>query len=119
MRGWLKGFIDLVFQHSGRFYLLDWKSNYLGGQIEAYRSEALREAVAENYYFLQYYLYTLALHRYLSFRLRDYRYNSHFGGVFYLFLRGVAPGRGTEFGIFKDRPSETLIRAMERCFTGA
>jgi exodeoxyribonuclease V beta subunit len=119
MRGWLKGFIDLVFQHNGRFYLLDWKSNYLGGRIEAYRSEALREAVAENYYFLQYYLYTLALHRYLGFRLRDYHYSSHFGGVFYIFLRGVDPERGTEFGIFKDRPSETLIRAMEPCFTGA
>ncbi len=118
IRGWLKGFIDLVFQHGPRFYLIDWKSNYLGNQIEAYRNSALQEVIQENFYFLQYDLYTLALHRYLRLRIPNYQYDSHFGGVFYIFLRGIHPGGSTDYGVFHDRPSESLIRALDLYFLG-
>jgi len=116
IRGWLRGFIDLVFQWNGRFYLLDWKSNYLGERIEAYRTSALTEVIQENFYFLQYYLYTVALHRYLRLRIPEYQYQSHFGGVFYVFLRGIDPGRGGKSGIFQDIPGEILIKALDDHF---
>jgi len=85
----LKGFIDLVFRHNGRYYLLDYKSNWLGENGEAYTPEAMARAMQSHRYDLQYQLYTLALHRYLRHRIADYDYQRHFGGVIYLFLRGV------------------------------
>ncbi|MBS2694220.1 hypothetical protein KFY51_30350, partial [Salmonella enterica subsp. enterica serovar 1,4,[5],12:i:-] len=88
-QGMLKGFIDLVFCWQGKYYLLDYKSNWLGEDSSAYTRPAMEQAMAEHRYDLQYQLYTLALHRYLRHRLPDYDYRRHFGGVIYLFLRGV------------------------------
>lgn len=112
VRGFLKGFMDLVFHWRGRFYLVDWKSNFLGYRIEDYGPDGLRQAMEEGYYSLQYHLYTLALDQYLRMRLAGYRYEKVFGGVFYVFLRGVDPTRGPDFGIFRDRPSPDLLNAM-------
>lgn len=115
VRGVMKGFIDLIFEFEGRFYLLDWKSNYLGAEPEAYGQQALRAVMAREFYLLQYHLYTVALHRYLSFRLPGYRYQTDFGGVFYLFLRGIDPRYGAGFGVYYDRPSEALILDLSHC----
>jgi exodeoxyribonuclease V beta subunit len=112
VRGFLKGFMDLVFQWNGRYYLVDWKSNFLGDTVEDYGPAGLREAMKEGRYTLQYHLYTLALDRYLRVRLPEYRYENEFGGAFYVFLRGVDPTRGADFGIFRDLPSPDLVRAM-------
>ena len=117
VRGMLKGFIDLVFRHNGRYYLLDYKSNWLGENRDAYTQEAMARAMQTHRYDLQYQLYTLALHRYLRHRIADYTYERHFGGVIYLFLRGVdgsAPGSG----IFCTRPDEALINQMDSLFAG-
>ncbi len=98
VRGMLKGFIDLVFRHEGRYYLLDYKSNWLGEDREAYTRPAMEQAMRAHRYDLQYQLYSLALHRYLRHRLADYDYDRHFGGVIYLFLRGMdgqEGGRGS------------------------
>ena len=65
-----------------------------------------------DYYILQYHLYTLALHQYLRQQLPDYRYEKDFGGVFYIFIRGVDPDLGPEFGIYKDLPNPKLIDAL-------
>ena len=111
-RGFMKGFIDLVFQFQGRFYLVDWKSNFLGSRVEDYAKKALLREMKENFYILQYHIYTLALHQYLKNRLRNYDYEKHFGGVFYVFLRGVDPERGPEFGIYRDLPGKELIAAL-------
>ena len=89
--GYLKGFINLVFEAHGRFYLLDWKSNYLGAQAADYDRQKIDQAMRDHGYHLQSLLYTVALHRYLQRRVKDYRYTTHFGGVIYLFLRGVRP----------------------------
>lgn len=89
VHGMLKGFIDLVFRHEGRYYLLDYKSNWLGEDREAYTRPAMEQAMRAHRYDLQYQLYSLALHRYLRHRLADYDYDRHFGGVIYLFLRGM------------------------------
>jgi len=115
VRGAMKGFIDLVFERDGRFYLVDWKSNFLGPVLESYGQEALRDAMVRELYVLQYHLYAVALDRYLAFRIPEYQYNTHFGGVYYLFLRGISPQRGSECGVFRDRPSEALIRELSRC----
>ena len=110
--GYMNGFIDLVFCHEGRFYLIDWKSNHLGPVLADYAPERLAVAMRDNFYFLQYHIYTLALHRYLQLRQPGYDYEKHFGGVFYLFLRGIDP-REPGSGIYFDRPAFELIRKME------
>lgn len=120
VRGFLKGFMDLVFHWGGKFYLVDWKSNFLGHRIEDYGPDGLRQAMGEGNYYLQYHLYTLALDQYLRMRLPGYRYRykESFGGIFYLFLRGVDPGRGEDFGIFRDRPSPERVNAMREALIG-
>ncbi|MCG6905197.1 MAG: exodeoxyribonuclease V subunit beta [Desulfobacteraceae bacterium] len=111
-RGFMKGYIDLVFHHAGRYYLVDWKSNYLGPAVAHYAQANLRSEMAASLYVLQYHLYALALHQLLRLRLPDYRYDTHFGGVFYLFLRGIDPACGPDFGIFHDRPAAGRIAAL-------
>ena len=115
VRGAMKGFIDLVFERDGRFYLADWKSNFLGPDLEAYGQAALRETMMKEMYVLQYHLYAVALDRYLAFRIPEYQYSTHFGGVYYLFLRGMRPEHGSEYGVFYDRPSEALVHELSHC----
>ena len=110
--GFMMGFMDLVFRFDGRFYLLDWKSNHLGDDIDDYRNQRLRDAMRDHHYDLQYYLYTVALDRYLQARMPDYDYDAHFGGVFYLFLRGMDPARGSDCGVFFDRPSASRVALL-------
>ncbi len=111
-KGFLKGFIDLVFEHKGRFYVLDWKSNYLGPQLSDYRGDVLNEVMVREKYVLQYLVYTVALHHYLAQRMSTYSYEKHFGGVFYVFLRGVNPGKGPKYGIFHDLPDAGLVERL-------
>ena len=111
-RGMLMGFMDMVFEQDGRYYLLDWKSNHLGYTVEDYGPDAMRLAMQQNLYPLQYLLYTVALNRYLSLRVRNYRYSTHFGGVIYVFLRGVNREHGESRGFFRDLPPEELIEAL-------
>ena len=113
--GMLKGFIDLVFEHNGQYYVLDYKSNYLGDSDSAYTDQTMGEAILEKRYDLQYILYLLALHRLLKARLPDYDYDQHIGGAVYLFLRGVnAPGAGA----FTDKPPRALIEQLDAMFDG-
>jgi len=109
VRGFMRGFMDMVFHFRGRYYLIDWKSNYLGGSVGDYGQDALIAAMKEHFYNFQYYIYTVALNQYLKLRLPGYDYEKHFGGVFYIFLRGVDPDKGSQFGIYRDRPSVKLI----------
>ncbi len=102
--GFLKGYIDLVYRHDGRFYVVDYKSNHLGDTIEDYAAAALPDAMARGHYYLQYHLYSLAVHRWLRQRLPDYDYARHFGGVYYLFLKGMTPKGGKDYGVFYERP---------------
>lgn len=112
--GMVNGVIDLVFQHGDRFFIADYKSNFLGGQFADYRRDRLRQAVYERRYDLQYLLYTLALHRYLRRRLATYDYERHFGGVYYLFLRGMRPETGEQCGVYFDRPDLALVEGLDR-----
>jgi len=113
--GMLKGFIDLVFEHQGRYYVLDYKSNWLGEDDQAYVNEVMKQKILDSRYDLQYVIYLLALHRLLKSRLPDYDYDTHVGGAVYLFLRGSdAPGAGA----FAERPGRELIEELDRLFSG-
>ncbi|MDQ7984739.1 exodeoxyribonuclease V subunit beta [Pseudomonas sp. G34] len=112
LNGMFKGFIDLVFEHQGRYYVVDYKSNWLGADEQAYTVEAMSAAVASHRYDLQYVLYVLALHRHLRLRLADYDYDTHVGGALYLFLR--APGAGQ----YLARPERALIERLDALFLG-
>jgi exodeoxyribonuclease V beta subunit len=117
LQGYLKGFIDLVFEHDGKWYVVDYKTNRLGLMAADYRPEMLESVMAAHHYHLQYHLYSVALHRYLGMRLSGYRYDEHFGGVYYLFLRGMAPRHPEGTGIYEDRPTTELIEDLSSLFT--
>ncbi len=118
VQGYLKGYIDLTFEQGGRYYLLDYKSNWLGGEKSDYGRQQLNESMAREGYYLQYLLYTLALHRYLRQRLPGYHYEQHFGAVFYLFLRGIDVSDNSDLGIYRERPDRCLIEALDDYFYG-
>lgn len=116
-RGMITGVIDLVFVSGGRYYIADYKSNLLGTFLQDYEAPALRKAMFERRYDLQYLLYVLALHRYLRQRIPDYDYGQHMGGAYYLFLRGMRPEHGPRYGVYFDLPAQQLILELdERVF---
>lgn len=115
LRGFFKGFIDLVFRHQNRYYLVDYKSNFLGPTWADYEQQRLSQAMAHHHYFLQYHLYVVALVRHLRALLPDFEYSRDFGGVYYLFLRGMARGGGP-CGVFADTPPPGLIGALDALF---
>ncbi|WP_144157281.1 exodeoxyribonuclease V subunit beta [Paraburkholderia sp. BCC1885] len=113
LNGMLKGFIDLVFEHEGRYYVADYKSNWLGPEDAAYTPAKMRAQILHSRYELQYVLYLFALHRLLKVRLPDYDYDRHVGGAVYLFLRG---GRAPGQGLHIERPPRELIEALDVLF---
>jgi exodeoxyribonuclease V beta subunit len=111
MSGYLTGFIDLICEYQGRYYVMDYKTNFLTDYDEANLTLAMRE----HNYGLQYWLYTVVLHRYLQNRLVDYDYESHFGGVRYLFVRGMLPDEPMS-GVYQDKPDLKRIKDLVTLF---
>ncbi|WP_394168232.1 exodeoxyribonuclease V subunit beta [Saccharospirillum alexandrii] len=116
LKGMMHGYIDLIYQWQGRYYVVDYKSTWLGERLGDYNPTALTESVHASFYDLQYLLYTLALHRYLRTRLPDYKPEQHLGGVHYLYLRGMTQGQTT--GIYHRDPDLTALHALDTLFTG-
>ena len=114
IQGIVRGSIDLVFRHNGKYYLVDYKSNFLGSTLADYNQEALKKEMLHSHYDWQYLIYTLALHRYLQSVVPHYDYARDFGGVFYLFLRGM--NGEPQSGVFYDRPSVELITELDGVF---
>lgn len=113
LEGLMTGKIDLVYVHAGRYYLLDYKSN----RLPAYDPPALDTAMADSEYTLQALIYTLALHRWLRFRLGDdYDYARDFGGVRYLFCRGIGASGESSSGIYAQTPPQALVEALDALF---
>jgi exodeoxyribonuclease V beta subunit len=110
LKGFLKGFIDLTFEHDGRWYIADYKSNWLGPDASYYGGERLLQALAAEHYYLQYLIYLVALRRFLRQRLDDFR-NEQLGGAYYLFLRGMPTA-----GVYFSRPSDGLLDALDNLF---
>ncbi|MBN2872286.1 MAG: exodeoxyribonuclease V subunit beta [Halothiobacillaceae bacterium] len=120
INGMLKGFIDLTVEHDGRYYLIDWKSNWLGPDAAAYTPEALEQAMLDSRYDLQFVLYLVALHRHLRDRLPGYDYDRHVGGAAYVFLRGIeaATDASDNAGVYTCLPDRVLIESLDRLFAG-
>ncbi|MEO7724838.1 MAG: exodeoxyribonuclease V subunit beta [Chthoniobacterales bacterium] len=115
VNGFMNGFIDLIFEHGGRFYIVDWKSNWLGPTTSSYSPVAIAAEMQRNFYTLQLCIYSVALHRYLRLRLADYDFERHFGGAFYIFLRGLDPAR-PENGVHFERPSREFVEKLSEIF---
>ncbi len=113
----LHGFMDLVFQHDGRYYIIDWKSNHLGFSGSDYAHNGMTRSMAEHSYILQYHHYTLALDRHLRLHLPSYSYEAHFGGAIYIYLRGIQ-AENPDQGIYRDRPSAEFIERANRLLLG-
>lgn len=111
VQGFMQGYIDLVFRFRNQYYIIDWKTNHLGNTFQDYPPERLSAYMRHALYDLQYHIYTLALHLYLSKRDPSYRYDTGFGGVFYLFVRGVSPSHPA-CGIYFNKPDLDLIEKM-------
>ncbi len=118
MRGQLKGFIDLIFRHDGRYYVADYKSNYLGDQISDYQPTALKDAMEHHQYDLQYWIYSIAVDQYLNRRIPNYDYETHFGGVYYFFLRGMN-GKSDGEGVFFTRPERSQLEKWRSWLLGS
>lgn len=120
LAAYVKGYIDLIVEDRDKFYLIDWKSNFLGGRASDYEPQTLKRAMIEHRYALQYLIYTLALDRYLRARKIDYCYEKHFGGVFYLFIRAIRPQwvnpDSSPTGVFFVKPKAARIAALSALF---
>ena len=117
MRGYMTGFIDLFCRHQGRYFILDYKTNYLGDHQDDYGPAALTRAMAAHNYGLQYWLYTLVVHRFLTGLHPDYRYDQHFGGILYLFVRGMDPARPGH-GVYAARPDQARLAQLDAYLGG-
>lgn len=113
LEGYLTGFVDLIFIHENRYYIADYKTNNLGDTSACYENEKLVEAMLSHNYGLQLWLYSLVLHNYLKSSLPGYDFDIHFGGVCYLFVRGMDnSGRG----VYYHCPSFETLASLEKCF---
>jgi exodeoxyribonuclease V beta subunit len=108
--GFLQGYIDLIFEHGGRWYVMDYKSNRLRG----YEGGVVEAAMLQHHYLLQSRIYCIALDRHLRHHVRDYRPEEHFGGVAYVFVRGLPGG-----GVWFERPGLEALTALSELFSPA
>jgi exodeoxyribonuclease V beta subunit len=115
LNGLLKGFMDLVFEYQGRYYVADYKSNWLGHHDDSYSQANMDEAIRNHRYDLQYSIYLFALHRLLKSRLPHYDYDKHVGGAIYLFMRGIMANSA---GVHFERPSRALMEKLDQLFKG-
>lgn len=122
INGLLTGFIDLIFKHDGRYYVADYKSNYINDHIGSYADDEIKMNMVNHHYYIQYILYTLALHRYLKCHKPDYDYDTDVGGIAYLYLRGMKSAdngnayRG--YGIYSNRITSQYIEKLDALFAG-
>ena len=116
LRGFLKGYVDLVFEHEGSVYLVDYKTNHLGDTPADYAPARLRAAMSDGHYYLQYHLYALGLLRQLERGATRDEAAGVFGGAIYLFLRGIRPDLAAASGVFFERPPRERMAALARLF---
>ena len=117
-RGFMKGFVDLVFSYRDRFFIIDWKTNYLGNHITDYNQSAMKDEMLKHNYFLQAIIYTIAVNNYLRSRIPDYSYERYFGGTLYLFVRGISHEAGPDYGIYHITPDGDAIERATSILMG-
>lgn len=119
LKGMMHGYIDLVFEFDGRFYVADYKSNFLGDSFDNYQIDGLIKDIQSHHYDLQYLIYSLALHRYLQNIIPDYCPATHFGGVYYLYLRGINGDSLKSSGVYYSDISQSELEQLDQLFAGA
>ncbi len=112
IQGYLKGFVDLICRWRNKWYIIDYKSNLLGASYADYQAPKLAAPMSAHHYNLQYHIYAVALHRHLTLCLPNYDYDSHFGGVLYLFMRGMHQELGPNTGVYFELPPKDRIEAL-------
>jgi len=119
LKGMMHGFIDLVFEHQGKYFVCDYKSTHLGDQFEHYHQESLLNNIENNYYDLQYLIYCLALHRHLKNALANYDPNVHFGGIYYFYLRGMTDDKKHQgSGVYYRKITSQELNHLDQIFLG-
>jgi len=119
IKGFLKGVIDILFFFEGKFYIVDYKSNWLGETNKFYSKKNLITEMLEKNYYVQSIFYTLAVHRYLKIRIPKYKYKVHFGGVFYMFIRSINHfNQIKNRGILHTTPSFSVINKLNNILSG-
>lgn len=119
LNGMMHGYIDLIFEYQGKYYLADYKSNYLGSDHQDYQTQQMQINIETHHYDLQYLIYALALHRYLASAITDYQVEQHFGGVYYLYLRGMSSEqkhRGC--GVYFQAITAAELAQLDQLFSG-
>ncbi len=116
--GFLNGIIDLIFVYNNKYYIVDYKSNWLGNDYIFYKKKYIYKDILYNKYYIQYYIYSLALNNYLKLNLLNYNYNIHFGGIYYIYIRGlnINVDLNSYTGIFYIKPSINLINELNYFF---
>lgn len=121
-KGFMKGSLDLVAKFTtkqgDKFFMIDYKSNYLGDSFGDYTQDSILKSIFEARYDVQILFYSLALYRFLKCTLHDFLYEKDFGGVMYLYLRGMNSNNTVSPGQFYVRPSEELIKRLSNLFDG-
>lgn len=117
LTGMMHGFIDLLFMHEGKYYVADYKSNFLGDSPLDYQQQRMQAAIESHTYDLQYLIYCWALDKYLQARLTDYKRKTHFGGVYYLFLRGMSAQFSPSSGVYSVHISDAIWQLLDNMFT--
>jgi exodeoxyribonuclease V beta subunit len=115
LQNYLTGFIDLTVRQDGKYYILDYKSNYLGDHNEDYEPAKLKREIESANYDVQYHIYTVALKKYLTTRIPNFDYDRDFGGVAYLFVRGMRADSNN--GVWKVKPEKEVIDRLEKYLT--
>ncbi|CAL4324632.1 exodeoxyribonuclease V subunit beta [Buchnera aphidicola] len=113
--GFIKGFIDLLFMWNKKYYILDYKSNWLGNNNSEYSQENIKKEIIKHRYDLQYHIYATAAHQYLKQKIKKYHYDTHFGGILYIFLRAI-DNKNKKNGIFYILPKYHVIKKIISLF---
>jgi len=119
LKGMMHGFIDLIFEDQGKYYICDYKSNYLGDEISDYSAQSIQENVEQHDYDLQYLIYSLALHRQLKATINHYNVEQHFGGVYYCYLRGMSSKSPDLSGVFHRTITANELDTLNSIFSGS
>ena len=102
---------------NGQYYVIDYKSNYLGSRFEDYEEDKIFEAMTDHNYHLQLIIYSYALHKWLSLKLPDYKYEEHVAGGVYLFLRGMSQGYDKK-GVYSYKVPLDVIQYIDNALLG-
>ncbi len=114
VEGFMRGFIDMVFFWKGKYFIVDWKSNFLGNSIKDYSERLLEVEMKKRCYELQYLIYTVAVDQYLRKTVPSYSYQKDFGKVYYVFLRGIDSKRDPSFGVYRKRPDPKVLSELRK-----